>query len=331
MNEWWIFRGTGEPHPDIDTKLPEPPNWRTFATRNGQEQRQPVELRLGPGVSGSRFVADEHEKAVINAALYLRRPLFVTGKPGSGKSSLAYAVAHELELGPVLCWPITSRVTLHDGLYQYDAIGRLQEASLTSQAPDIGQYIRLGPLGTALLPASRPRVLLIDEIDKSDIDLPNDLLHVFEEGAYDIPELARMARQSAHTQVVAVLPYDGSDDQDRVPIQAGKVRCTAFPFIVLTSNGERQFPPAFLRRCLQLDMRYPDEQKLRDIVRAHLGPQIFPQAEELIANFLARRTRGDLATDQLLNALYLTTQAHVAPEEREALAETLLRYLTNVE
>jgi MoxR-like ATPase len=343
MNEWWIFRGTGKPHNDIDVKLPKPPSWRKFSASDGRvvsppnrhDTMQRSEQRLGPSMSGAKFLADDHEKAVINAALYLRRPLFVTGKPGSGKSSLAYAVAYELQLGPVLHWSITSRVTLQDGLYHYDAIGRLQEASLASRdtttVPDIGQYIRLGPLGTALLPTSRPRVLLIDEIDKSDIDLPNDLLNIFEEGEYDIPELARMARLSEQSQEIAVMPYDGIGNEDRIPIRAGKVRCEAFPFIVLTSNGERQFPPAFLRRCLQLEMRSPDEEKLKDIVRAHLGADVIPQVERLVQSFLAKRTKGDLATDQLLNAIYLATQPHVTVEDRDSFVDTLLRYLTNAE
>ncbi|MFM6527076.1 MAG: MoxR family ATPase, partial [Dolichospermum sp.] len=99
---------------------------------------------------------------------------------GTGKTSLAYAVAYELGLGEVLHWPITTRTTLKDGLYSYDAIGRLQDAKDKDKdnLAEIGKYINLGSLGTALLPSEKPRVLLIDEIDKSDIDLPNDLLHI---------------------------------------------------------------------------------------------------------------------------------------------------------
>src|SRR5205823_6354697 len=130
--------------------------------------------RLGGLERAQAYRADDKVVNMVNAALYLRRPLLVTGRPGTGKSTLAYSIAFELKLGPVLYWPITSRSTLTESLYQYDALGRLQEASLQQsasrsgdfQSPDIGRFIRLGPLGTALLPRARPRVLLIDELDK---------------------------------------------------------------------------------------------------------------------------------------------------------------------
>jgi MoxR-like ATPase len=315
MTDWHIFQGTGEPHDDIERRLPPPPGWRSFKS----EKR------------GETYQVSKEEIDLVNAALYLRRPLFITGKPGVGKSSLAYSVARELNLGQVLLWPITTRVTLKDGLYDYDAIGRLQDASLQrsspkSSPPDIGQYLRLGPLGTALLPSKKPRVLLIDEIDKSDIDLPNDLLHIFEEGEFVIPELARITKQF---EEVYVMPYDGEKDTDRVPIRGGKVHCDAFPFIIMTSNGEREFPPAFLRRCLRLDVKVPDEKRLTEIVQAHLGETVFPQAEQLVKDFVDRQKRGDLATDQLLNAIYLTTQANITLGDKETLGKALLRYLTS--
>src|SRR6185312_804081 len=140
--------------------------------------------------------------------------------------------------GPVLRWPITTRSTLREGLYHYDPIGRLRDENLRhirggdmpSEDDDIGRHIRLGPLGTALLPYQRPRVLLIDEIDKSDIDLPNDLLNVFEEGEFEIEELSRLP---AEADVVEVM----TADKEVAQVRRGVVRCRAFAFVVLTSNG----------------------------------------------------------------------------------------------
>ena len=314
MSDWRIFQGNNTPHDGIG-RLPAPPPWRDFAT-------------LGD-IRGQTFQAGPREIELVNAALYLRRPLLVTGPPGSGKSSLAHAVKHELQLGPVLRWSISSRSTLTDGLYSYDALARLRDASLRQGQPaeeDIGRYLRLGPLGTALLPRPRPRVLLIDEIDKSDIDLPNDLLHVFEEGSFEVPELVRIANKVPE---VAVLPYDGEREEDKVVVKGGKVRCEAFPFVLLTSNGERELPPAFLRRCLRLDIPVPDTEKLRQILQAHLRGIDAAEVETLVRDFAARREEGQLlATDQLLNAVFLVTRG-TAPEgdERKAVLEVLFREL----
>ena len=191
---------------------------------------------------------------------------------------------------------------------------------------DIGRYLKLGPLGTAPLPSQRPRALLVDEIDKSDIDLPNDLLHVFEEGSYEIPELVRIADQSPE---VSVLPDGGDRVEDKIKIRAGKVRCDAFPFVVLTSNGERELPPAFLRRCLRLDIPVPGVDRLRQIVLAHLGNVEPGVVEEMIRTFVERRDSGHvMATDQLLNAVFLVAQGKL-PEgtQRQDVLASLLREL----
>ncbi|HEY9850802.1 MAG TPA: MoxR family ATPase [Leptolyngbyaceae cyanobacterium] len=314
MSDWKIFRGTKEPHDDIDN-LPAPPNWRKF------DQKQD---------RGATFQARKEAIDLVNAALYLRRPLLVTGKPGTGKTSLAYAVARELKLGEVLTWSITTRTTLKDGLYSYDAIGRLQEQG-KDNLENIGKYIRLGPLGTALLPSTRPRALLIDEIDKSDVDLPNDLLHIFEEGEFLIPELQRIAQN--YPQITVSTAYS---DDSTFEISQGRIRCTSFPFVILTSNGERDFPPPFLRRCLRLNMPEPDRSALEKIVTAHLGKEVTEQAKVLIKEFLAKREdpnrQGDLATDQLLNAIYLVMQERVpVGTEREELVSYLFKYLTSAE
>lgn len=271
----------------------------------------------------------ETERELVNAALYLRRPLLVTGAPGSGKSTLAHSVAYELGLGRVLGWPVVSRSTLRDGLYDYDAIGRLQDLQIARAAPaaadgaaapgpdpadepggGIGRYIRLGPLGTALLPAARPRVLLVDELDKSDIDLPNDLLNVLEEGEFRIPELERLAGSAPEVEVL-------SDDGTRVTVRDGRVRCRAFPFIVLTSNGERDFPAPLLRRCIHLHIPVPDKERLAAMVRAHFGEGAAERYEAVIDRFLDREPGDVRAVDQLFNAIHLTQRAGWTDEDEE--------------
>jgi MoxR-like ATPase len=309
-NAWWIYQGTGQPHDRI-SRLPAPPRWRAFdggpLVEPPSEDDAASARRLGSLQRATTYRAEAEIAELVNAALFLRRPLLVTGKAGTGKSTLAYSIAHELRLGPVLHWPITSRSTRKDGLYRYDAIGRLQEASLArtgagdgaSQVPDIGRYIRLGPVGTALLPQAKPRVLLIDELDKGDIDLPGDLLNLFEDGEFEIDELTRLPDELAD---VHVLTEDGGS---RVLVERGRVRCRAFPVVIITSNGEREFAPAFLRRCLRLDIKPPDREKLASIVAAQLGDEALTSSQELIDEFLRRRDHGDLAADQLLNAVYL--------------------------
>jgi hypothetical protein len=128
---------------------------------------------------------------------------------------------------------------------------------------------------------------------------------------------------------VLVFPSDGAREEDRVRITGGRVRCTNFPFVVLTSNGERELPPPFLRRCLRLDIPVPDPETLRDIVRAHLKDVDLGPLEKLLAEFVQRRDSGQLlATDQLLNAVFLVAGGKV-PEgkERQEVLDVLLREL----
>ncbi|MFG3231558.1 AAA family ATPase [Streptomyces antibioticus] len=328
--DWGIYRGTGVPRPDGIDDLPPPPPWRTFnggpAHPGPPEDADEIRRRLG--TFSPTAPTDKAQLDVINAALCLRRPLLVTGRPGSGKSTLPYRIAHELGLGRVLYWPVTSRTTLQDGLYSYDAIGRVQAtatwramigvpgSTMTSEgageAPSVGDFLSLGPLGTALLPYERPRVLLVDELDKSDIDLPNDLLSVLEEGTFEIPELVRSEARSPYVEV-------HTDDPDiRVSVQGGRVRCRAFPIVVITSNGEREFPAAFLRRCLRLDIPQPGVEELAAMVAAHFSPEVAERARDVIAQFHERSSRsGGLAADQLLNAVHLMTSGdHPAQGEQ---------------
>ncbi|MGH3878135.1 MAG: AAA family ATPase [Actinophytocola sp.] len=344
--DWWIYRGTGRPMHDIDlTKiLPPPPPWRNFRGGPLPEPDTPPQdddeatRRLGSEYHLSDRDVDPHELDMVNAALYLRRPLLVTGKPGTGKSSLAYRIARELGLGRVLRFPITSHTSLTSGLYAYDAIGRAQAAATShprlgnqtddTPEPPIGDFVRLGPVGTAFLPSRLPRVLLIDELDKSEADLPNDLLSIFEDGEFTIPELARARSHSPTIGVHTADPHGKAD------VVAGRISCRAFPIVVMTSNGEREFPPAFLRRCLQLEIQDPNPEQLAAMVANHLLDPHGEHRDRLVAEFAAKaQAEGGLPADRLLDAVYLATSGAYQPNDLAwgRLMEALWRRLTTVQ
>ncbi len=331
---WRIYRGDRQPHDGI-TDLPPPPPWRAFDGQVLQESTpEPVTENTSSSAALQRakaYLPDEELVDVVNIAMLLRRPLLVTGKPGTGKSTLAHSIAFELKLGPVLYWPITSRSQMQNGLYRYDGIERLQQTNLQHQGEkvpgpktieaDVANFIRLGPLGTALLARDRPRVLLIDELDKSDTDFPNDLLNVLEEGQFEIPELSRLATQ----ETVRVLTHDPDGWAN---VAHGSIRCNAFPIVVITSNGEREFPPPFLRRCLRHTITPPSASKLARIVATQLGNDAFHNAGDLVNEFVGLREKVDLATDQLLNAVYFATSGlQPDPDTRKRLVAKLFRGL----
>lgn len=337
--DWWIYRGSGRPIHDIDLTeiLPPPPPWRTFTGGPLPDHDVPpaddgeADRKLGVEFHLSDKDIDPHELNMVNAALYLRRPLLVTGKPGVGKSSIAHRIARELGLGRVLRWAITSHTTLLGGLYSYDAIGRAQAAATAhargadAEEPPIGDFVRLGPLGTAFLPTRRPRVLLIDELDKSEADLPNDLLSIFEEGEFPIHELARVRSRTPEVTVHT------ADPQGTAKVFDGRVGCHAFPVVVMTSNGEREFPPAFLRRCLQLEIQDPNIEQLAAMVANHLLDPRGEHRERLVREFAERsKQEGGLPTDRLLDAVYLATSGAYQPDHMAwpRLMDALWRRLT---
>ena len=302
---WYIFHGDDrEPHKEIDelNKKAPPPSWRD---------------------NKSNYLATDEEIAAVNAAIYLRRPLLLTGRPGTGKSSLAHSIAKELGL-KFLEWSINSKTTLEDGLYHYDAISRLHDANRGEAGDEkpINEYVSLGALGEAFASDERC-VLLIDELDKSDIDLPNDLLHILEEGEFEIPVLKRYKKKlkvNIGTKEEPIWTDRGVNmgtEKEPIWIDSGvkKIDIKKLPIIIITSNKERDFSPAFMRRCLHHHIESPMHDRLVEIASKHLDDESKKQdtkfkekIESLVTSFLELRDdreKRELATDQLLNAVYL--------------------------
>lgn len=294
QEEWWIYEGKDS----VETRKErlhtlKKPDWRDIKK---------------PQHNAQKFIANREVIEAVNASIYLRRPLLVTGKPGIGKSTLAKAIAQNLGLGQVLFWHITSKSMLEDGLYSYDALARLQNIQIKKDDQDnevdtsIENYLKLKALGTAFLSKER-RVVLIDEIDKSDRDLPNDLLHIFEEQYFEIAELKRL-----NTKIKNIKDMEDTEHK----ITKGEVRVKSdFPIIVMTSNDEKEFPPAFLRRCICVELKMPSNQDeqiaiLQEMVEAH-----FPQAKanetisNIIKDFVGLNSESPRSNDQLLNAIHL--------------------------
>jgi MoxR-like ATPase len=184
------------------------------------------------------YVATEDLKVAVNAAVALERPLLVKGEPGTGKTVLAYEIAKALG-APLITWHVKSTTKAHQGLYEYDAVARLRDSQLGDErVKDVRNYIRRGKLWEAFDAPARP-VLLIDEIDKADIEFPNDLLQ----------ELDRMEFYVHETNET--------------------ISARQRPVIIITSNNEKELPDAFLRRCFFHYIRFPDEETMRAIVAVH--------------------------------------------------------------
>jgi MoxR-like ATPase len=186
----------------------------------------------------SSYIATEDLKVAVNAAVMLRRPLLVKGEPGTGKTVLAHEIAKAID-APLIEWNVKSTTKAQQGLYEYDAVARLRDGQLGDErVHEISNYIKKGKLWEAFTAPELP-VLLIDEIDKADIEFPNDLLQELDRMSFDVYE--------THERIEA------------------KER----PIVVITSNNEKELPDAFLRRCFFHYIKFPDRDTMRDIIEVH--------------------------------------------------------------
>lgn len=194
--------------------------------------------------STKEYVASEQLMASVNIAIALQKPLLIKGEPGTGKTMLAQAVAKSLDK-ELIIWNIKSTTKAQDGLYMYDTIQRLYDGQFGEEGvDDIGHYIKLGKLGEAF-ESEKQVILLIDEIDKADLEFPNDLLWELDQMEFYIHETKRT------------------------------IKAKHRPIVIITSNAEKELPDAFLRRCIFHYIDFPDEALMEEIVRTH-----YPDVEE---------------------------------------------------
>ena len=238
-----------------------------------------------------RYLTNPALQAAVNCALALERPLLVKGEPGTGKTLLAEAIATAIGV-PLLTWHVKSTTRAQDGLYVYDTVQRLHDSRFgDGDVKDVGHYIRWGPLGQAFRSSGRV-VLLIDEVDKADLEFPNDLLH----------ELDRMRFRVMETEE--------------------EIIAAERPVVVITSNNEKELPDAFLRRCVFHFIDFPDVELMKRIVRVHhpvLDEALVDQALEVFYQLRSlTRLRKRPSTSELVDWLAVLQAAGVQNVKLEA-------------
>lgn len=294
------------------------------------------------GREGKPFLPHPGLLHAANAALAVQRPLLLTGEAGCGKTDFAFAAAHALaaEYGDrvhphckeLLACYVRSDTRARDLLYRYDAVRRFGDAQHGTDeqrqaSRDAREYVELEPLGLALL-APRLRVVLIDEVDKADRDLPNDLLRELDQGCFAIPELPRFTGDGAVPPVSQPVPQ--IEDRRTWFRQMRRAAGTRRPFVIITSNVERQLPDAFLRRCVFYHIPFPDEDKLEEILLARFNgedgwPRVDPKMlETALRIFWKLRTKDALqkppATAECIDWLGVLLTAVPEAERNRGLA-----------
>jgi MoxR-like ATPase len=233
------------------------------------------------------YVATDDLKVAVNAAVTLRRPLLVKGEPGTGKTVLAQEIAAAVG-APLIEWNVKSTTRAHQGLYEYDAVARLRDGQLgDSRVHDVSNYIRKGKLWEAFTAPETP-VLLIDEIDKADIEFPNDLLQELDRMEFHVYETGQ------------------------------SVRARRRPIVVITSNNEKELPDAFLRRCFFHYIKFPDAETMAQIIEVHYPGIKRRLVEEALRIFFDIREvpglRKKPSTSELLDWLKLLLSEDIGPD-----------------